>query len=132
MLGVRLLRKSPLNAMRRACHPRRGPGGLKHASLERKACVRARSLRSPCGPRALGRYGQPLLHDYKDRHHEVNARGKELRRVETELGTLVSITLEPDADAGELLFTLMVPRVTLREREEPRPPESAESGGSAA
>lgn len=56
--------------------------------------------------------GQPLLH-YKDGHHEVNARGKDIRRVETEIGTLVSITLEPDEDGGELLFTLVVPRVTL-------------------
>jgi hypothetical protein len=56
--------------------------------------------------------GQPLLH-YKDRRHEVNAQGQEIRQVETEIGSMVSITLEPDTDAGELLFTLMVPRVTL-------------------
>lgn len=56
--------------------------------------------------------GQPLLH-YKDRSHDVNVRGKEIRQVEAEIGTLVSITLEPDAGAGALLFTLVVPRVTL-------------------
>lgn len=56
--------------------------------------------------------GQPLL-QFKDRQHEVSLRGDELRLVETEIGTLVTFTLEPDADAGGLLFTLVVPRVVL-------------------
>ncbi|MBN1207774.1 MAG: hypothetical protein JXB05_23115 [Myxococcaceae bacterium] len=60
--------------------------------------------------------GQPLLH-YKDRSRDVSAQGMEIRQVETELGTLVSITLEPDADAGALLFTLLVPRVALMAEE---------------
>lgn len=56
--------------------------------------------------------GQPLLH-YQDGCHEVNARGDDIRQVETELGTQVTITLEPDADAGELLLTLLIPRAQL-------------------
>lgn len=56
--------------------------------------------------------GQPLLH-YEDGCHEVNARGDDIRQVETELGTLVTVTLEPDADAGELLLTLLIPRAQL-------------------
>jgi hypothetical protein len=56
--------------------------------------------------------GQPLM-QFKDRKHEVSVRGDEIRVVETEIGTLVTITLEPDADAGGLLFTLVVPRVVL-------------------
>lgn len=56
--------------------------------------------------------GQPLV-QFKDRQHEVNVGGDEIRQVETEIGTLVTITLEPDADAGGLLFTLVVPRVAL-------------------
>jgi hypothetical protein len=56
--------------------------------------------------------GQPLLH-YQDGCHEVNARGEDIRQVETELGTLVTITLEPDADAGELLLTVLIPRARL-------------------
>jgi hypothetical protein len=56
--------------------------------------------------------GQPLV-QFKDRQHEVSVRGDEIRVVETEIGTLVTITLEPDADAGGLLFTLLVPRVVL-------------------
>jgi hypothetical protein len=46
--------------------------------------------------------GQPLL-NYKDRQ----------RQEETVIGTLVTVVLEPDADAGELLFTLVIPRVVL-------------------
>ena len=56
--------------------------------------------------------GQPLLH-YEDGYHEVNASGDDIRQVETELGTLVTVTLEPDADAGELLLTLLIPRARL-------------------
>jgi hypothetical protein len=56
--------------------------------------------------------GQPLMH-FKDRQHEVSVRGEDIRQVETEIGTMVTITLEPDADAGALLFTLVVPRVVL-------------------
>ncbi len=56
--------------------------------------------------------GQPLMR-FKDRQREVSVRGEEIRQVETEIGTLVTITLEPDADAGGLLFTLVVPRVVL-------------------
>jgi len=56
--------------------------------------------------------GDPLMH-YKDRQREVNARGKEILQVETEIGTLVTITLEPDADAGSLLFTVVIPRAAL-------------------
>jgi hypothetical protein len=59
--------------------------------------------------------GDPLLH-YKDREREVNARGDDIRQVETEIGTLVSITLEPDADAGSLIFSVLIPRVALNVR----------------
>ena len=56
--------------------------------------------------------GDPLL-QYRDACREVNARGEEIRQEETELGTLVTITLEPDADAGSLLFTVLIPRAQL-------------------
>lgn len=56
--------------------------------------------------------GQPLMH-FQDRQHEVSVRGDEIRRVETEIGTLVTITLEMTVDTGALLFTLVVPRVAL-------------------
>jgi hypothetical protein len=56
--------------------------------------------------------GDPLFH-YQDACREVNARGDDIRQVETEIGTLVTITLEPDADAGSLLFTVLIPRARL-------------------
>lgn len=64
--------------------------------------------------------GDPLLH-YKDRQREVNARGDEIRIVETEIGTLASITLEPDADAGSLIFSILIPRVVLIPRDGEQP-----------
>jgi hypothetical protein len=57
--------------------------------------------------------GDPLM-NFKDRQHEMSVRGDEIRQEETELGTLVTITLEPDADAGALLFTLVIPRAVLK------------------
>ncbi len=57
--------------------------------------------------------GAPLLR-YRDATHDVHARGDEIRRQETELGTLVTVTLEPDADAGSLLLTVVIPRTLLR------------------
>lgn len=56
--------------------------------------------------------GQPLL-QYQDACRQVSARGEEIRQQETEMGTLVTITLEPDADAGSLLFSVLIPRAQL-------------------
>jgi hypothetical protein len=56
--------------------------------------------------------GDPLFR-YQDACREVNARGDDIRQVETEIGTLVTVTLEPDADAGSLLFTVLIPRARL-------------------
>jgi hypothetical protein len=59
--------------------------------------------------------GAPLLH-FTDGRHDVSARGEEIRAERTEIGTLVTVTLMPDADAGALLFTLLIPRIVLRSR----------------
>ena len=56
--------------------------------------------------------GQPLV-DYKDQSREVHAHGDEIQVEQTEIGTLVTILLHPDADAGALFFTLIVPRAVL-------------------
>ncbi len=56
--------------------------------------------------------GDARLH-YQDSCREVNASGEEIRQEETELGTLVTVTLEPDADAGSLLFTVVIPRARV-------------------
>ena len=46
--------------------------------------------------------------------------GEEIRQVESEIGTLVSITLEPDADAGSLIFTSLRPPRRYRRHPTPR------------
>lgn len=56
--------------------------------------------------------GDPLL-DYRDRHHQVSARGKEIQQVDLGIGTLVTIVLEPNADAGALLFSVVIPPARL-------------------
>lgn len=61
---------------------------------------------------ATSKNGDPLM-SYQDSERQVRARGKEIRQEQTELGTLVTLTLEPDADAGQLNFTLVVPRAVL-------------------
>jgi hypothetical protein len=61
---------------------------------------------------ATSKNGEPLM-SYRDSEREVRARGKEIRQEQTELGTLVTLTLAPDADAGQLDFTLVLPRAVL-------------------
>ncbi|ATB37201.1 hypothetical protein CYFUS_002622 [Cystobacter fuscus] len=56
--------------------------------------------------------GEPRF-DYQDCRRKVNVRGEDIRLVETEVGTLVTVTLEPDADAGELLFSVLIPRARV-------------------
>lgn len=56
--------------------------------------------------------GDPRF-QYQDSCRQVSASGDEIRQEETELGTLVTITLEPDADAGSLLFTVVIPRARV-------------------
>ena len=40
--------------------------------------------------------------------------GGQIRRIETELGILVSVALHETADAGSTTFTVLIPRVNLR------------------
>jgi hypothetical protein len=61
---------------------------------------------------ATSKNGEPLM-SYRDSERQVRARGNEIRQEQTELGTLVTLTLEPDADAGQLNFTLVVPRAVI-------------------
>ncbi|MFY0574227.1 hypothetical protein ACN28S_07595 [Cystobacter fuscus] len=56
--------------------------------------------------------GEPRF-DYQDCRRKVNVGGEDIRQVETEFGTLVTVTLETDADAGELLFTVLIPRTRI-------------------
>ncbi len=56
--------------------------------------------------------GEARLH-YQDACREVNASGEEIRMEETDFGMLVTITLEPDADEGSILFTVVIPRARV-------------------
>jgi hypothetical protein len=56
--------------------------------------------------------GEPLL-EYRDSRHHVSARGKEIQQVDIGIGTLVTIVLEPNADAGALLFSVVIPPARL-------------------
>lgn len=56
--------------------------------------------------------GDPLV-EYRDRRHQVSARGKEIQQVDLGIGTLVTIVLEPNADAGALLFSVVIPPARL-------------------
>ncbi|MEH1829902.1 MAG: hypothetical protein V7L22_31960 [Nostoc sp.] len=57
--------------------------------------------------------GKPLF-TYKDKQQTLNFTGNEqIRTVETEIGTLVTVTIRQTVDTGNTLFTLIVPRVNL-------------------
>lgn len=56
--------------------------------------------------------GQPQFH-YQDRQREVNATGGDIRSQVTEIGTLVTVTLEVIPDLHTLTVTLLVPQINL-------------------
>jgi len=57
--------------------------------------------------------GKPLF-TYKDQQQTLNFTGNEqIRSVETEIGTLVTVTIRKTVDTGSTLFTLVLPRVNL-------------------
>lgn len=57
--------------------------------------------------------GKPLF-TYKDKQQTLNFTGNEqIRSVETEIGTLVTVTIRQTVDNGNTLFTLLLPRVKL-------------------
>jgi hypothetical protein len=56
--------------------------------------------------------GEPHL-TYQDGARSLNFAGNEIRLVECDLGTLVSVTIMRTIDAGSTSFSLLVPRVNL-------------------
>ena len=56
--------------------------------------------------------GQPQV-SYSDGTHDVNARGPEVTRTETPVGTLVTVVVDATPDLGTLHLALLVPRVQL-------------------
>ena len=63
--------------------------------------------------------GEPTF-QYKDRQREISRRGKEIRRIETEIGTLVTVTLQLTVDAGSTDVTVLLPRTRLPDSHEAR------------
>jgi hypothetical protein len=56
--------------------------------------------------------GQPLFH-YQDPSQNLQFKGKEIRTIDTQGGTLVAVTLNLTPDLGSTSFTLLVPGVGL-------------------
>src|SRR5262245_21077186 len=58
--------------------------------------------------------GQPHF-NYQDTHQSKLFIGNQIHTETTELGTLVSVLLQQTPDAGSTTFTLVVPRINLRQ-----------------
>ncbi|MFN6482951.1 MULTISPECIES: hypothetical protein [unclassified Nostoc] len=57
--------------------------------------------------------GKPRL-TYKDQQQILNFEGdKQIRSVETEIGTLVTVTIRKTVDTDNTVFTLILPRINL-------------------
>lgn len=56
--------------------------------------------------------GKPLLR-YQDAHISMSFEGDAIRTVESDVGTLVSVTLMTTVDSGSTTFTLIVPHVNI-------------------
>jgi hypothetical protein len=57
--------------------------------------------------------GQPLL-TYQDASQSKHFMGEQIRTVETEIGTLVTVTIFLTVDSGSTTFTVLIPKVNLR------------------
>jgi hypothetical protein len=56
--------------------------------------------------------GKPHF-SYHDTHHTLQFSGDQIRTVATEIGTLVTVTIQITVDSGSTSFTLLVPTVNL-------------------
>jgi hypothetical protein len=61
--------------------------------------------------------GQPQFH-YQDQQRDINVTGGDIRSLETEIGTLVTVTLEVIPDLHTLTVSLLVPQINLTEGNE--------------
>jgi hypothetical protein len=57
--------------------------------------------------------GRPML-SYHDKSQSRSFVGDQIRTVDTEIGTLVTVTLFLTPDSGSTTFTLLIPEVNLR------------------
>jgi hypothetical protein len=60
--------------------------------------------------------GQPHLH-YQDSQHNLSFTGNQIRTVPCDLGELVSVTIQLTIDSGSSTFSVLIPRVNLRNGE---------------
>lgn len=60
--------------------------------------------------------GQPRL-EYRDSSQTRTFSGDQVRTLDTDVGTLVTVTLQIIPDVGNTSFTLVVPRVNLQSHE---------------
>jgi len=60
--------------------------------------------------------GKPHL-EYRDASRAMSFSGDQIRTVDTEIGTLVTVTILMTVDAGSTSFTLFVPQVNLQSPE---------------
>jgi len=56
--------------------------------------------------------GQPHF-NYQDAHQMLHFKGKEIRTVELEIGTLVTVTIRLTVDSGSTSFSVLLPQVNL-------------------
>jgi len=59
--------------------------------------------------------GQPYF-SYEDGSRSLSFKGSQIRQVQADLGTLVSVTIHMTVDSGSTTFTLVVPKVNLAEQ----------------
>jgi hypothetical protein len=50
---------------------------------------------------------------YQDAHQTLSFRGEEIRAVETEIGTLVSVFISRTIDRGSTTFSILIPTINL-------------------
>jgi hypothetical protein len=62
-----------------------------------------------------GFLGHPTL-SYKDHHQALHFKGPEIRVLPTEIGALVSVTLNMTIDAGSTSFSFLIPVIELADR----------------
>ena len=60
--------------------------------------------------------GKPTL-SYQDAHQGKSFRGDEIRTVDCDLGTLVSVTLRMTVDAGSTSLSVFIPRMRINQGE---------------
>jgi hypothetical protein len=56
--------------------------------------------------------GRPLF-QYRDSSQTLEFSGDEIRTLESEIGTLVTVTIRPTIDTGSTSFTVVIPQVHL-------------------